>query len=69
MNTNDTISRRNTRKRAAIDAVIRAKHAKAFFKAWSSLRSEMGESDNENEGLMHEGEAITTTDPVDESSE
>jgi hypothetical protein len=62
--TNDTVSQQNTRKRAAIEAVVTAKHAKAFFKAWSFLRSEIVESDNENEGLMHEGEAVTTKDPV-----
>ncbi len=50
MTTNDTVSQQNTRKRAAIEAVVNAKHAKAFFKAWSSLRSEIVESDNENEG-------------------
>ncbi len=64
MTTNDTVSQQNTRKRAAIEAVVTAKHAKAFFKAWSSLRSEIVESDNENEGLLHEEQAVTTKDPV-----
>ena len=64
MNTNDTISQQNTRKRAAIEAVVTAKHAKAFFKAWSFLRSEIVESDHENEELLHEEQAVTTKDPV-----
>ena len=64
MTTNDTVSQQNTRKRAAIKAVLNAKHAKAFHDAWSSLRSEIVESDHENEELLHEEQAVTTKDPV-----
>ena len=53
----------NRRRQAAIDAVLRAKGAASFYAAWSSLRSELDDSCNENEGLLHEGEAVTTTDP------
>ncbi len=55
---------KNYRKTAAMKAAIQAKHAKAFHDAWSSLRSEIVESDHENEELLHEEQAVTTKDPV-----
>ena len=54
----------NYRRKAAVEAVLRAKGAASFYKAWSDLRTEMGDKCNENEGLIHEGEAITATDPL-----
>jgi hypothetical protein len=47
MNRNDTISRRS----AAIDAAIKAKHAAAFYKAWSAVKVEMDDTCNKKEGL------------------
>lgn len=53
MNINDTISHRNSRKRAAVNAAIRARSAAAFFKAWSELKVESGDLRAKKEGLLH----------------
>ena len=42
---------------------VRGGSLPSFFKAWSSLRSEMGDTCNEKEALLHAGEAVTTTPP------
>lgn len=53
MDVNDTVSHQNARKRTAIDAVIHAKNAEAFFDAWAFLGSEYCKKDNDKEVLLH----------------
>ena len=53
----------NHRIQAAIDTVHRAKGAEAFYKAWTSLRSELDDTCNENMDLLHAGEAVSATPP------
>jgi hypothetical protein len=53
----------SNRRKAAIAAVLRAKGAASFYKAWTSLRSEMDDTCNEKEALLHAVEAVSATPP------
>ena len=53
----------SNRRKAAIAAVLRAKGAASFYKAWTSLRSELDDTCNENMDLLHAGEAVSATPP------